>query len=127
METILIGGHQMSDQILFTPAAILSILAQIDELKDKDIGITETLDHNLQLQVGETTYKIDPDAASVVNVDDYIISDISEINEEAYDDMIESSQPDMQYTTVTSGIIKELVKTLLVGGMVRLTSKILRK
>ena len=117
----------MSDQILFTPAAILSILAQIDELKDKDIGITETLDHNLQLQVGETTYEIDPDAASVVNVDDYIISDISEINEEAYDDMIESSQGDMQYTTVTSGIIKELVKTLLVGGMVRLTNKILRK
>ena len=43
--------------LLFTPSAVLDLLVQIDELKDKEVGIVETLDGNLQLSIGDSDYR----------------------------------------------------------------------
>ena len=43
--------------LLFTPASILEILNQIDELKEYDLGVAETLDGKLQVQVGTSFYE----------------------------------------------------------------------
>ena len=113
--------------IVFTPASLIDLLSQIDELANYDIGITETLDDKIQLTIGDSTYLIDDAEATEVNVDDAVVEDVEDINVEAYenlDDSIEVAVGDEQI--IESGIIKELAKTLLVGGLVRLGSKLLK-
>ena len=38
------------DSIVFTPASLIDLLSQIEELKDYDIGISETIDGQIQLK-----------------------------------------------------------------------------
>lgn len=121
------------DQLLFTPSALLSLLVQIDELKDKEIGITENLDGTIQLRVGQSTYQINDVNTAEFEVDSEVISEVDDLNEDTYLDMQETSDIDMDFVTeidedsktVQGGILSELFKTLAVGGMVRLTAKML--
>ena len=109
--------------ILFTPAAVLDLLTQIDELHDYEIGITEEMNGKLQLTVGNSVYSI-ADETTDIPVDNAMINDIADINMEAYESLSEQGEVDL--LPVESGIIKEFAKTLLVGGLVRLTTKILK-
>ena len=47
-------------QILLTPATLLSILVQIDELQNKDIQLSENPDGSLGLSIGTSDYHIHP-------------------------------------------------------------------
>lgn len=114
------------DNILFTPASLLELLSSIDELKDYTIGITETIDGNLQCQIGDSVYDIQSDMADEVAVDSDVIDEIDDINQTAYDEL--GNDFDTYDTQdIESGIIKEVAKTLLLGGMVRLTTDMLKK
>lgn len=115
----------MQDTILFTPASLIDLLAKIDELKDVNISITETFDGDLQLNIGESVYIISSDEATDINVDESTAEKIDDINYQAYEDL-DDEEFDVT-EPIESGIIKELAKTLLVGGLVRLTSKLFRK
>lgn len=116
------------DNIVFTPAAILDLLSKIDELNSYDISVTQTLDDKLQLSIGESTYIIDTTQAADVPVDENVAETIEDINLDAYEnldddidvDIYEDGQP------IESGILKEIAKTLLVGGLVRIGSKLLK-
>lgn len=113
------------DSILFTPAALIDLLSKIDELADTDIGITETIDGQLQLTVGESTYGIDTSDATTINVDEQTVDQVEDVNMSAYeslDETIDVSSPE----TVESGILKEIAKSLLLGGMIRLSSKLIK-
>lgn len=113
--------------IIFTPAAILDLLNQIDELSEYGLGISETLDGKLQLTVGDSTYEIDVESTSEVTVPEDVSESIDDINSEAYEDLIESEEFEVSdYETIESGLIKEAVKSLLVGGAVRLVTKLLK-
>lgn len=113
------------NEIVFTPAGLLDLLSQIDEFKDFDIGLTPTIDDKLQLQIGNSIYTIDNNA-EIVYVDNEVVEDVSEVNDTTYDNLMSSGQfEDSQ--PVQSGLIKELAKTLFVGGVVRLTADILKK
>jgi len=114
------------NSILFTPAAVLDLLSKIEELQDKDIGISETLDGNLLLTIGDSKYEISSDYAEEVEVPDEAVNAVEEINEEAYSDLGGEDTSSSEFEYVESGVIKEFFKTLLVGGMVRLTNKWLR-
>lgn len=113
------------EELVFTPAAVLDLLSKIDELKDVDVGITETMDGQIQLQVGESTYEIDTEEATDIQVDKEVVEEISDTNQQAYDDLAESGEVEIN-DTVESGIIKEVAKTLLVGGIARLGVNLLR-
>lgn len=118
------------DEILFTSAALLDFLRQLDELSDKDISIDET-GSSITVNIGESTYNIDLKQASDVEVDEEVVEEVSEVADEAYDTM-ESEGVEFTETTegeevVEGGLISEALKSLLVGGMVRLTSKMLGK
>lgn len=118
------------ESIVFTPASLIDLLSQIEELNDNAIGISETIDGKIQLNVGESSYIIDTDVATDVIVDEQTVEQVEDTNFEAYeslDESIEVSVPEDGDVPIESGIIKELAKTLLVGGLVRLSTNALGK
>lgn len=110
-------------EMLFTPAAVLDLLTQIDELQGYEIGITQELNGQLQLSVGDSVYSLADDATDIP-VDESIVDDISDVNIDTYEMLSEQGEVDL--LPVESGVIKEVAKTLLVGGLVRLTTKLLK-
>ena len=115
-----------NNEILLTPAALLDFLRQVDELADKDISVDDT-GSALNITIGDSSYSIDFGDAETVEVPDEVVEEVAEINENTYEEI-----DDVEYTEVSDGeevveggVIKELLKTLAVGGMVRLTGKVL--
>ena len=51
---------------------------------------------------------------------------IEDVNQQTYEDLAEDGEVELQ-EEVTGGVLKEIAKTLLLGGMVRLTGKMLRE
>lgn len=114
-------------EIMFTPAALLDLLSQIDELKDVNIGITETIDSQIQLQIGDSTYILKEDDATEIRVDSSVIDAVEDANIHAYEDLADSGQINLDSSEpIESGVLKELAKTLFVGGIVRLSAKFLK-
>lgn len=117
------------EDMLFTPAALLDVLTQIEELKNVDVGITETVDGQLQLQVGDSTYLLQSENETEINVDESDLDAVEDANMEAYEDLQSSgevnldSEPDEK---IESGLIKEAAKAMLLGGMIKLSAKLLK-
>ena len=114
------------DNVVFTPASVLSLLTKIDELKDVNIGMTETMDGKLQLSVGESVYELEPEVDTSVQVDDSVVDKIEDVDQQTYEHLAEDGEVELQ-EEVTGGVLKEIAKTLLLGGIVRLTGKMLRE
>lgn len=115
----LAGTEVDNSELVFTPASLLDIISKIDELSQYEIGLTTTLDGQLQLQIGDSVYDLTSESdVNNVNVDDSVIDDVSEINEDAYDQIVGEEVEDAQ--PIESGLIKEMIKTLAIGGVVRL-------
>lgn len=117
----LIGEVKMDSydsSILITPSALLTLLSQVEELKGYDIGLSEE-DNKVVLTIGESTYQLEPESQLEVSED--IVEDVNDINDEGYNEFaeIEDSEP------VEGGIIKEVIKTLALGGLIRLTKNAL--
>lgn len=110
--------------IVFTPAAVLDLLSQIDELKDRNISLTQTLSNDIQIQIGESVYVISSDDATEVSVDDSVVEEVEELNESAYQDL-DNMDVELSEEPIESGLLKELAKSLLLGGMIRLSKKLL--
>ena len=115
------------EQLVFTPSAVLDLLTSIDELSEYEIGISETLDGKLQVTVGDSTYQLDDTPIDDVSVDEVTLDEIVDINMNAYAELEDSDRVDISdKVDIKSGVLKEIGKTILVGGLVRLTSKLLR-
>lgn len=110
------------EELVFTPAAVLDLLAQIEELQQYDIGVSETPD-GVQVQIGESIYMIPFHDAQEIEVSEDVVEEISELNDSAYDDIAYANE--ISDEIVEAGLIKEIVKTLLVGGVARLVKKYL--
>jgi hypothetical protein len=116
-----------NNEILLTPAALLDFLMQVDELADKDISVDDT-GSALNITIGDSSYSINFSDAETVEVPDEVVDEVAEINETAYEELddVEYSEID-EDETVEGGIISEALKTLAVGGLVRLAGKIMGK
>lgn len=116
----------MNDEILLTPAALLDFLRQIDELSDKDISLDET-GSTITITIGGSVYGIDLNRAEEIEVPDEVVDEVSDVADEAYAELgeegVEIDNPDEE--PIEGGILKEVLKTLAVGGLVRLTGKLL--
>lgn len=106
------------EEIIFTSAGVLDLLSQIDELSGYDIDLNDN-NGNITLTIGESVYKISR-PGDTVEAPEEVVAEISEIADEAIANVSDGPAP------VESGLVKELLKTLLVGGAVRLTTKILK-
>lgn len=115
-----------NNEILLTPAALLDFLRQVDELSDKDISIDES-GNSLAVTIGSSVYGIDLNKAEDIEVPDEVVEEVSEVVDEAYaelgEDGVEIDNPEEE--PVEGGIISEALKTLAIGGLVRLTGKVL--
>lgn len=119
-------------KLVLTPAALLAFLTNIEELVGKDISISEGAE-DITVTIGEGTYVIESPKASEVAVDDEAIEEIDKIDDECYDeiDYVEEDFDEVigeegDDLTIEGGVIKELAKTLLVGGLVRLTTNAIK-
>lgn len=116
-----------NNEILLTPAALLDFLRQVDELADKDISVDDT-GSALNITIGDSSYSIDLNQAEEVEVEPEVVDEVADINESTYEEL-----DDVEYTEISDeevvegGIIKEALKTLAVGGLVRLAGKIMGK
>lgn len=111
--------------IIFTPASLLEILNQIDELKDYNISVTETLDGNIQIEIGDSIYQIDTDNIEEVEVPEDVVDTVEDINEETYEELVDSEEFESTEEVVEGGFLKEAIKSLLLGGAVKLIKKLL--
>lgn len=116
---------ESDEQMMFTPAAVLDLLSQIDELADVPVGLAETVDGKIQIAVGDSTYIVESESAESVDVAPEVIDTIDEANLEAYQDLVDSDT--VEYVDdeepIEGGIIKEGIKSLLLGGMIRFAGK----
>lgn len=115
-----------NNEILLTPAALLDFLRQIDELADKDISVDDT-GSALNITIGDSSYSINFSDAETVEVPSEVVDEVAEINENTYEEIddVEYTEVSDEEEVVEGGIIKEVLKTLAVGGMVRLAGKVL--
>ena len=79
------------ESIVFTPASLIDLLSQIEELNDCAIGISETIDGKIQLNVGKSSYIIDTDTATDVLVDEQTVEQVEDTNFEAYESLDDST------------------------------------
>lgn len=108
-------------EIIITPSGLLSLLSQIDELSQYPLSVDES-DGQVVLVIGDSRYDLVPQDS--IAVDEDTADDVEELNDDGYqsigEDIIDQTEP------VEGGLIKQIIKTLLVGGMARLTAKYLK-
>lgn len=118
------------NETLFTPAALLDFLLQIDELADKEISLEER-GNAIRIQIGQSSYTIDVNDAQEVEVPDEVVEEVGDINDATYEEVANTDYtqtPDIpKDSPIEAGLISEILKTLAVGGMVRLAGKIIGK
>lgn len=126
-----------NQETLFTAAALLDFLRQIDELSDKNIDVFDNESFAL-ITIGDNQYRIDYNTAEEVEVPEEAIEEVTDIIEDTYDELGSSGvdykevsdiieDEDGNLDVVEGGIIKEALKTLAIGGLVRLTGKLVGK
>lgn len=116
-----------NNEILFTTASLLGFLQQIDELSDKDIILNED-DSAITVTIGDSTYTINKSDAEEVEVEPEVVEEVSDVADEAYAELGEAGVDvtDIDEDIVEGGLLKEALKTLAIGGLVRLTGKLLK-
>ena len=112
----------MNHETVFTASAVLDLLMQIDELRDYNIDLFESGSGDISLTIGNSVYNLGG-GATEVEVEPEVVDEVSDINEDNLSEL--ESSADVELYPVESGVLKELAKTLMVGGIVRLTKKLL--
>ena len=114
------------DEILFTSAAVLEFLSKIDELKDKDLSVYRTINDKIQITIGDSVYEISDDNATTVEVPEESLYEISDATVDAYEELLDEQSEIVQEVSteettenIEGGIIKELAKDLMLGGLIR--------
>lgn len=125
LKKVIRAAEEANSQILFTPSSLVDFLTQVDELKDVNIGVNDD-GENVSISIGDSTYEINPKSVTDIDVSDEDVDQACQANESNYDELEDSGEIEMN-DSVESGIIKQLLKTLAIGGMVRLAAKELKK
>lgn len=125
MKKVIHAAEEENSQILFTTSSLVDFLTQVDELKDVNIGVNDD-GENFSISIGDSTYQINPKSVTNIDVSDDDLDQACQANESNYDELEESGSIEVN-DSVESGIIKQLLKTLAIGGIVRLAAKELKK
>lgn len=124
MEDEIFMTDDYSETKVLTVSGLVSFLSEIEELQGKDISVADE-DSTLTISIGDSTYRIESPESSEVEVDSAVVDTVDSIDEEGWDeiaDVVEEAEE-----PVEGGIIKEVLKTLAIGGLVRLTKNAIMK
>lgn len=110
----------MNSTVVLTPSSLMDFLSQVEELDNYQVAVSETPDGNVQVLIGDSVYSIDCSQAEDVSVPDEVVDTVDDINEKAYEDIVDGSD---MVDPVEGGLIAEVVKTLAIGGLARLAGK----
>lgn len=121
----------MSDtgNIVFTQASLLDLLSQIDELSSYDIGLSTNPDGTLMIEIGDSHYEVSTDNATPIAVPEQVTNQVEQINEQAYDELaadVENSYIVENGSTVEGGLVKDMIKDIAIGGLVRVGMNFLK-
>lgn len=111
-------------KVVLTSSALLEFLLNVEELSGKDIGVDET-ESQIVVKIGDSAYEINTSDAIEVAVEDEVVETVDEVDDQAYQNLLDSDQVE-DGEAIESGILKEIGKSLLLGGMIRLSSKLLK-
>jgi hypothetical protein len=114
---------EQEQTMVMTLSGLATFLSQIEELQGLDITSYET-ETGWEIQVGENTYTVESPVESDVEVSDEVVEDIVDIDETGWQAVENGELGDV---SIEGGILKEIVKTLAIGGLVRLTKNALTK
>lgn len=109
----------MHQELLLTSASLFDILSQIQELSGCKIDVSDT-GTSISIKIDDNTYVVKSSSNDIVSAPESVVQDVSEIVDTEYG-RSDSSE------NIESGVLKEIVKTLAVGGLVRLSAKLLSK
>lgn len=109
----------MHQELLLTSVSLFDILSQISELSSCKIDVSDT-GTSISIKIDDNTYVVKSSSNDIVSAPESVVQDVSEIVDTEYG-RSDSSE------NIESGVLKEIVKTLAVGGLVRLSAKLLSK
>lgn len=117
-------------EVLFTGASLIDFLSQVEELKDQNLDLKET-DLGFQVTIGDSIYNILPFEPTTVEVEEEVLDTVADANLDALLDMEAEGKVTLREfrddEAVEGGPILNLIKTLFVGGLVRMGTKQLGK
>lgn len=109
----------MHQELLLTSVSLFDILSQISELSSCKIDVSDT-GTSISIKIDDNTYVVKSSSNDIVSAPESVVQDVSEIVDTEYSKSDSSEN-------IESGVLKEIVKTLAVGGLVRLSAKLLSK
>lgn len=109
----------MHQELLLTSVSLFDILSQISELSSCKIDVSDT-GTSISIKIDDNTYVVKSSSNDIVSAPESVVQDVSEIVDTEYGRSNSSEN-------IESGVLKEIVKTLAVGGLVRLSAKLLSK
>lgn len=118
-------NDNMPDDIVFTPASVLDLLLQIEELQDLDIGMDKDNSGNIIIKIGDSTYQISTDSATDIKIPEEAVYTIQDTNEDTYNNILQEediTDEDIN-SPIEGGIVKDALKSLMLGGMIRFAGK----
>lgn len=118
MEEELFNTDYYEETKVLTISGLVSLLSEIEELKGLDISVTEEA-NTVCISIGDSTYCIESPESSSVDVPNEVVDVVSDIDEEGWDEIADVIEQEDE--TIEGGLIKEVLKTLAIGGLVRLT------
>lgn len=122
-------SSQVADgEIVFTKCGLLEVLASIDELRGLDLELSDN-GSSIELKVGNSTYTINNSAATEVSAPEEVVEQIESIDQTTLEDLTDGEDASFniaEQENVNAGILKHLVKSMLVGGMIRLLPKLIK-
>lgn len=109
------------DQTLFSAASLFTILTSIEELDANQIDL-DTDESGITVSIDGHEYRFDYNDASTAEIE------VSEDDLKETEDVIEQeAETQSDPEEIEAGVISGLLKTLAVGGLVRLTGKLLKE
>lgn len=116
-----------NQKLVLTPSGLIAFLSQIEELDGKDsLAISEADDGSgLTVYIGDSTYRLQPEFDSEVEVAPEVVDELSSIDDSGYDDLGDDFE-EIDDEAIEGGILKELIKTLAIGGLVRMTKNAIK-
>ena len=83
------SDSKANDEILFTPAALLDFLLQIDELADYGVSVEEA-NSSIIVKIGNSEYTISMSDAQEIEAPDEVVEEVAEVNTYTYDEIANS-------------------------------------